>query len=183
MCRFAAPALGLLILFAVACTGTPPTPTPAQTFAGSTEEPGFAAEDESRAPKLGSVPQHKGEIISARGNHTCMVKTDGSIACWGYNDDGQATPPSGEFTSVSAGIGHTCGVTADGSVKCWGDDYYGQATPPFGEFTSVSAAVSHTCGVRRDSSVECWGDDAYGKATPMAGEFSAVSTGGTTPAG
>jgi alpha-tubulin suppressor-like RCC1 family protein len=58
------------------------------------------------------------------------VKTNGSIACWGNNANGEATPPSGSFTSVSAGYLHTCGVKTDGSIACWGDNYYGQATPP-----------------------------------------------------
>ena len=35
--------------------------------------------------------------------HTCGVRSDGSVACWGYNEDGQATPPAGSSVSVSAG--------------------------------------------------------------------------------
>jgi hypothetical protein len=58
------------------------------------------------------------------------VKTGGNIACWGYNGVGQATPPSGSFSSVDAGYYHTCGVRTDGSVACWGYNGYGQATPP-----------------------------------------------------
>ncbi|HCP61715.1 MAG TPA: hypothetical protein DIU14_04485, partial [Actinobacteria bacterium] len=46
-----------------------------------------------------------------------------------------ATPPSGSFSSVSAGRYHTCGVKTDGTVACWGDDTSGQATPPSGSFT------------------------------------------------
>ena len=46
--------------------------------------------------------------------------TDGSVACWGNGDFGQATPPAGEFSSVSAGYGYTCGVRTDGAVACWG---------------------------------------------------------------
>ena len=72
--------------------------------------------------------------ISAGYDHTCGVRTDGSLACWGKNDSGEATPPDGEFASVSAGGGHTCGLRRDGTVACWGYDYNGQATPPAGEF-------------------------------------------------
>ena len=36
---------------------------------------------------------------------------------------GRATPPAGEFASVSAGSAqHTCGVMRDGTVACWGND-------------------------------------------------------------
>ena len=52
--------------------------------------------------------------------HTCGVRTDGSLECWGRDHYDQATPPDGEFTSVSAGSTHTCGVRTDGTVACWG---------------------------------------------------------------
>ena len=65
------------------------------------------------------------------------MRTDGSVVCWGGNDDGkggdfigQATPPEGDFVSVSAGGVHTCGVKADGYAVCWGWNLYGQAMPP-----------------------------------------------------
>ncbi len=108
---------------------------------------------------------------------TCGVQRDGSVACWGNDYEGQATPPAGEFDSVSAGGYHTCGVQREGSVACWGWDYEGQATPPAGEFASVSAGRWHTCGVQRDGSVACWGADYAGDATPPAGEFASVSAG------
>lgn len=68
-----------------------------------------------------------------------------------------ATPPEGEFISISARENHICGIKTDGSVACWGDDYLGKATPPAGEFISVSAGVHHTCGVRTDGAAVCWG--------------------------
>ena len=68
------------------------------------------------------------------------MKTDGSVACWGFNElpggdvVGQSTPSDGRFTSVSAGAGFTCGVKTDSSVACWGSDQDGQASPPAGSF-------------------------------------------------
>ena len=41
--------------------------------------------------------------------HTCGLKTDGSVACWGDDSEGQSTPPDGSFVSVSAGWDHSCG--------------------------------------------------------------------------
>ena len=113
--------------------------------------------------------------VSAGSDHTCGVRTDGSVACWGDDEYGQSTPPEGQFASVSAGSDHTCGVRTDGSVACWGDDEYGQSTPPEGQFASVSAGQGHACGVRTDGSVACWGDDEYGRSTPPEGEFASVS--------
>ena len=115
--------------------------------------------------------------VSAGGYHTCGVREGGSVACWGDDGDGQATPPSGRFASVSAGGYHTCGVREGGSVACWGDDGDGRTTPPSGRFASVSAGGYHTCGVGEGGSVACWGDDSYGQSTPPAGRYSSVSAG------
>ena len=41
--------------------------------------------------------------VSVGTEHACGVRADGTLACWGRNDAGQATPPAGAFSSVSAG--------------------------------------------------------------------------------
>ena len=75
--------------------------------------------------------------ISAGKSHTCAIEADGNsvqrvgtVRCWGSNDAGQSTPPSGVvFDDISAGGNHTCGLKVDGTVRCWGDNSYGQAPP------------------------------------------------------
>ncbi len=108
--------------------------------------------------------------VSAGKDHTCGVRSDGSVACWGRNVERQASPPTiGRFTQVSAGAWHTCGLRSDGSLECWGDDRYGQVSDPNSSsdtFTQVSAGWYHTCGVKSDGSLACWGRDQYGQATP-----------------
>ena len=94
--------------------------------------------------------------VSAGVWHSCGLRSDGSVVCWGNSNDGQATPPGGSFTQVSAGRGHSCGLRSDGSVVCWGNSNDGQATPPGGSFTQVSAGDRHSCGLRSDGSVVCW---------------------------
>ena len=129
--------------------------------------------------------------VAAGYSHTCAVKTDHTLWCWGDNGDGElgdgttAVSPvpvqvSGQATdwaAVSAGWGYTCAVKADGTVWCWGDNGYGQlgdgttADSPVpvqvsGQVTgwaAVSAGAIHTCAVKVDHALWCWGDNGYGE--------------------
>ena len=68
----------------------------------------------------GATCAHSFLSVDAGEGHTCGVKTDGTVACWGYDSAGDTIPPSGTFSQVSAGPDHTCGVKTDGTVACWG---------------------------------------------------------------
>ncbi len=126
--------------------------------------------------------------VSAGDNHSCAVMADFSVDCWGNDDDGQLSPPSGLFTSVSAGgkyevsanRAHSCGLKTDGAIECWGADDDGQVTDaPSGSFVSVSAGGRHSCALRAAGTAVCWGRDDSGQATAPAGSmFTSVSAGG-----
>ena len=154
---------------------TPPNGNAVRTPSGQTEKP-----PESTLAL---------RSVGAGGFHTCGVKTDYSLVCWGFNEDtfdryiGQAEPPPGEFLSVSAGLLHNCGVKTDNSVACWGGNRERQSSPPEGSFSSVSAGIYHTCGLKEDGSVACWGTDTYRESASPKGSFSSVSAGGTNTCG
>gem|GEM_PF-2698881 len=116
--------------------------------------------------------------VSAGEYHTCALKADNTLACWGSNHYGQATPPAGAFQQVSAGYLHTCALKADNTLACWGDNEYGQATPPAGAYQQVSAGGWHTCALKANNTLACWGENGDGRATPPAGAFQQVSAGG-----
>ena len=150
-----------------------PTSTPPVTAAPTASPvPPTPAPTATRLPTLAVF-----RSVNAGGFHTCGLKTDGSVACWGWNDYGQTASPGGSFSSVSAGELHTCGVKTGGSVACWGANDRGQATPLAGSFSSVSAGGWHTCGLKTDGSVACWGWIDYGQTASPGGSFSSVSAG------
>ncbi len=124
--------------------------------------------------------------VSAGGDYTCALKTDGSLACWGSDSDGQVGGPSAAgtgFTQVSAGFDHTCALESDGSLACWGNNDYNQVSEPSAAgtgFTQVSAGGYHTCALKTDGSIACWGSDGQGQVSSPAAAgtgFTQVSAG------
>jgi hypothetical protein len=119
-------------------------------------------------------------VLDAGMGHTCGIQADNTVVCWGKNNLGQATPPSGTFLQVSTGHRHTCGVQTNKTVACWGYNKDEQATPPSGSFLQVSAGWFHTCGIRTNNTVACWGknkENDYDQSTPPNGTFLQVSAG------
>ncbi|MHB1462627.1 MAG: hypothetical protein ACYC1M_15165 [Armatimonadota bacterium] len=70
--------------------------------------------------------------IAAGTNHTVGLKIDGSVACWGRNDDGQCNVPvpNENFKAIAGGSGHTIGLKLDSSVACWRNNEWGQCDLP-----------------------------------------------------
>src|SRR6476469_1671954 len=80
-----------------------------------------APADSAGSPLLGS------EQVAAGGSHSCGIRDDGTLACWGDDSAGQLDGvPEGTFRSLSAGGAHTCAIRIDGTLACWGDDSAGQ---------------------------------------------------------
>lgn len=97
--------------------------------------------------KRGSGELTNVKRIVAGGSHTCALRFDGSVLCWGRADlgqvgDGTTGDANGDrraavrvrhgsgylrnVVAMAAGNGHTCATKANGSVYCWGDGSLGQ---------------------------------------------------------
>jgi len=127
----------------------------------------LSADEGAPLPPAGAV------AVSAGGYHTCAIRTDGTVVCWGEPFGGKLTPPPGLIAvQLSAGQNHTCALKPDGTVACWGYNTHGQIDVPPGLFASqVSAGSGHTCAVKTDTTVACWGalQDNEGQAVVPAG--------------
>lgn len=90
--------------------------------------------------------------VAAGMDHSCAVRADGTVACWGRNNLGQlgdgtyldrttptTVPGLAGATAVAAGASNTCAIVAGGEVRCWGMNYFGQL--------AVDPAAVHTSAV------------------------------------
>ena len=114
--------------------------------------------------------------VSAGGEHSCAIRSDGTITCWGRNS-GQAEAPGGTYTAVSVGSWHSCAIRTDGTITCWGDNDDGRTDAPGGVFSAVSVGWDHSCGLRSDATITCWGANDYGQSEAPGGTYSSVSAG------
>lgn len=136
--------------------------------------------------------------VSVGACHTCGIKIDGTLLCWGVDDPddnydkseellpieaGQVrnAPVSGSFVKAAAGALHSCAIrAADSFVTCWGANTQGSTDPPEFPMSDISsdAAGQYTCGVSQpDGYIKCWGYQSYKPDPPDGPGFIAVSSG------
>lgn len=115
--------------------------------------------------------------VSTGNNHSCGLRTDNTVLCWGLNRHGQADAPDGEFTAVAGRYQHACGLRTDGAATCWGYNDHGQADAPDARFTALAAGDLFTCGLRTDGAVTCWGSNSHGKGATPDNDYTAITAG------
>ena len=139
----------------------------------------LGAEDDNQSEQTNTTPPPPpgAATISAGAFHSCGLRSDGTITCWGANYSGQAEAPGGVYSAVSAGLSHSCGLRSDGTITCWGNNHLGQAEAPGGVYSAVSAGGYHSCGLRSDGTITCWGNNGEGQAEAPGGVYSAITAG------
>jgi alpha-tubulin suppressor-like RCC1 family protein len=124
--------------------------------------------------------------IVAGNAHSCALRENGEIICWGSNRLGQlgngdvggrslvpvVVRGGAEAIALSNGAGdHTCAIRKDRSVWCWGSNEYGElgtgtrGTPEpapvkvtkVADVRALAAAAGRTCAVDGEGRVTCWG--------------------------
>ncbi len=131
--------------------------------------------------------------VDAGRSHTCALRSDGRLYCWGWDHYGQlgnrgtdtyrSTPVEvaghrTDWATVSTGDTHTCARTTDRHLYCWGGDHSGQLgnggtntdqpTPVQvvgnrADWATVTASGSNTCARTTDRHLHCWGSDYFGQ--------------------
>jgi len=124
-----------------------------------------------------------GVALTSGWHHTCGIREDGTIACFGDDGEDQLKdfPEGVRFKSVSAGWYHTCGIKEDGTIACFGDDGKDQLKdfPEGIRFKSISAGGNHTCGINEDGELLFFGQDnlEQRKDFPKGVRFKSISAG------
>ncbi len=123
--------------------------------------------------------------------HTCAVKANATVVCWGGNEAGQlgdgsttdrslptAVPGLTNVVAISAGKQHTCALRSTGTVHCWGLNTEGQLgndtfapvspTAPvrvanLSGAVAIDAGTDHSCALKGDGSAVCWGQNTFGQ--------------------
>ena len=115
--------------------------------------------------------------VSNGSQFSCALRSDATIVCWGQNDFGQATPPSGQFAAVTAGVYHSCAIRTDRTLDCWGQHDSRQASPPEGQFADLAIGITHSCGILIGGVIACWGTGFDGQTAAPSGEFLSIAAG------
>jgi Regulator of chromosome condensation (RCC1) repeat/Putative metal-binding motif len=96
--------------------------------------------------------------LDTSASHICGVRKNGSVVCWGNDDQGQCAAPRGKFTRVATGEGFSCAIDSAGEVTCWGEVPGDEGAIPAGPFERIAAGTGFACGLRAEGTAACWGD-------------------------
>jgi alpha-tubulin suppressor-like RCC1 family protein len=139
-------------------------------LASCAEQTGPVQPEQPAEPPMGkgsSLPR-----VSAGANHSCAVREDATLVCWGDNTYGQSSAPTGTFSQVSAAQLHTGAINASGAIVCWGEGSNSWLSAPSGSFSDIAAGINHTCALDMQGHIACWGSNAFGQTNTATANIS-----------
>ena len=99
--------------------------------------------------------------IAGGGFHSLALKSDGTVAAWGYNYYGETNLPPGlsNVVAIAAGAAHNLVLKANGTVVAWGENLFGQTNVPAGlsNVVAIAAGGWHNLALKSDGTVVAWG--------------------------
>jgi len=126
--------------------------------------------------------------VKAGQDHTCAIRTDGGLECWGLNDSGSLgtgdrTAHSSaiqigsklDWRELSLNVFHTCAIDSAQHLFCWGrnvegqlgtgtnDDQLSPALIDGENYVQVAVGRFHTCAMKADDSIYCTGANDAGQ--------------------
>ncbi len=139
-----------------------------------------------------ATPVYESDWLSVKAGdkHTCALKSDSQLWCWGDHSKGQlgtraldSTIPNKvalflPWSDFALGANHTCGVENTQDLWCWGDNSSTQLSSSVtegsrddpkrisasGNWVAITAGQTHSCAIREVASntryTFCWGENA-----------------------
>ena len=109
-------------------------------------------------------PPEDGQFIAIASGyaHSCGIREDLSLTCWGAENFAKAYPEDERFVSVDIGSLITCGIREDGIAVCWGD-IYGSPDILDTPYSDISIGFFSICGLLENGSPVCRGPEFGGE--------------------
>jgi alpha-tubulin suppressor-like RCC1 family protein len=121
--------------------------------------------------------------LSVGDQHSCAIKADGTLWCWGRATDGaiglgsktQSTQPAqvgsaNDWAILTVGSYLSCAIKTDGALWCWGANNKGQLgidstddknlpnqVAGDADWAKVSPGSYHSCAIKTGGTLWCWG--------------------------
>ena len=153
---------------------------------------GSGTNTNSSTPSIEATESSDWEQVAVGSKHSCGLKENGTLWCWGDNSNGQLgtgdtsaqnqpvqeSTGASNWTQVTLGEKHSCAIKVDGSLWCWGgngsrelgdgtrEDRHtpvrvGASQGPWAQVDASRGSLSHTCAVTTSNALYCWGSNAF----------------------
>jgi len=126
------------------------------------------------------------QISPGGATHLAGLRPTGSVDCWGWNVNGQSSPPAGPFTQNFRRRVHTCGLQPGGRSPAGDTAGYGSAPTrarPHLQRQIARGNAPHLRGFASRWTVACWGRNEFWAVDSRARRLSPRFRRGGAPCG
>lgn len=111
--------------------------------------------------------------VALRGNDSCAVRADGTVACWGatYGARPVNIANVANATQIAGGMDGFCARQSNGGVTCWTTSANAAARSGLGNVVQVARGDRHGCFLRNDGVLFCEGGGSEGERGDNSFDF------------